>query len=138
MAVTVAPGTADPLASVTVPVMDAVVPWAGAVRPVRKVATSRRAITAELMDCRRRLGRINRAMLPPKQTITGNTLSLPMLLDLSKLRSPESYSGSQQYYASRSQPSPTKITRRPAISCAWDHLASLRLDELRGWYYKCA
>jgi hypothetical protein len=109
VAVTVAPGTAAPLASVTVPVMDAVVPWAGAVRPVSKAATSRSAITAELIDCRRRLGRINRVMLPPKKTITGNTLSSPMLLDLLKLRSPESYSRSQQYYASPSQPSPTKL-----------------------------
>jgi len=84
--VTVAPGTAAPLASVTVPVMDPVVPWAGAVRPVSKVATSRRAITAKFMDCRRRLGRINRAMLPPKKrkTMTGNILSLPALLDLLK------------------------------------------------------
>jgi hypothetical protein len=63
--VTVAPGTAAPLASVTVPVMDPVVPWAGAVRPVSKVA-SKRAITAEHIDRRRRLGRINRVMMPPK------------------------------------------------------------------------
>src|SRR6266853_3940336 len=94
----------------------------GLVRPVSKAATSRRAITAELMDCRRRLGRINRAMLPPKKTITSNTLSLPMLLDLLKLRSPETYSGSRQHYASRSQPSATKLPGSPRVDRAWQLL----------------
>jgi len=76
-------------------------------------------------------------MLPPKKrkTITGNTLSLPMLVDLLKLRSPEFYSESRQYYASRSQPSPTKLPggRRQAR----DHLAWLRPDEFCGRYQKC-
>jgi hypothetical protein len=79
--VTVAPGTAAPLASVTVPVMDPVVPWAGAVRPVSKVATSRTAITAELKDDRRRLRKIDRAILPPKKRSPA-TLSLLGLVDL--------------------------------------------------------
>jgi len=61
-------------------------------------------------------------MLPPKKTITSNTLSLPMLLDLLKLRSPETYSGSRQHYASRSQPSATKLPGSPRVDRAWQLL----------------